>query len=1044
MRVSDVKRYGPQVPHGATLVAAAPAKVAPPPGPTERPVPKLDLAAERRAMLTPLPPSQPGAFEEAPDAAGDYVYEAAGARPLVTGAVCDLKTGDLQPGLGTVRTGLGGALIGDPWNEGVCWKLRGIAPGAYWLGVVYESNRGEIEAPQETFGRLAVYLNGRIVQCSSTSDPVQVAPGVWFAELQALGAEALGPGDEVAVAPQFGAVLRLARLLLHPREPWRGAHRVGLNFGGNWWCQYTALRVNAQTRFLGTDGRPVPCDSEWWGQQQLAASPAELLRDAQGRAVAECLLASPLPAPVTLDYECTIWGYYRQVAGRERARVTLQPHERVARRIPFATTPDDPGYSIAVTFRAVNPPALHWPEADTVALFPGLRQSLPWPDPFSGQHNRRVYFRDPVADVRCRLLLDGQWEMAYTTALEPPPPGPATRGVGEAGGPGPTLTYNPRQVPFPCWAGPDLDTLTPRPHGAYVRRTFDLPPEVSERSVRLVISDVTDEGTAFVNGQRVGNVRGCNTPLVADVTHVLHPGRNEIVVVLRDILAIMDPDYVNAKSPTPSGLYLDAPGLNGTNHVSLGSVSLEMAPPVAAEDVLALPSVRKGSLGARFALANHSGGAVRARVRVTVLDARQPVLELGTQDLDLQPGQATPVALTRPWASPRRWSAEDPHLYVLAVETTDRDTGRRLDLARVRFGFRETWIQGNRIMFNGLPVKLKGTSTRSGFGADCGFQLTRGAPCPDYMDEFGWPGTQDVTGVFNSSSKHNVERDVFWDTARRNLEVAVKRLQNHPSILAWDLSNEWLCFRDYSGGDPKLGARRLRSLREALWQYDPTRWTFYNGDEDLAGLHDNYSFHYHPGSHPPAPGDRLRHERALGLLPRRGLLPAPGPRLPARRGDHPQRLPGHQDPLGREGGHGQGEPVEGGRVHAAGLDQVRRGGRCAVPGGGFRSRAHCLDVETEPRRPPRPGLQLRELLRARARDLPRRLPAPDLHHARHLPPRFSAGRPSGGRTRCTMTCSIRRRWPSSGGCWRRRAPRWPRARTAGRWRPATCSAGPWP
>ena len=89
-----------------------------------------------------------------------------------------------------------------------------------------------------------------------------------------------------------------------------------------------------------------------------------------------------------------------------------------------------------------------------------------------------------------------------------------------------------------------------------------------------------------------------------------------------------------------------------------------------------------------------------------------------------------------------------------------------------------------------------------------------------------------LAAVYNSSSKHNVEREVFWETARNNVLAAAKRIQNHPSIIAWDLSNEWLCFLDYSGGSGELGAKQLRSLTDVLLKQDPTRWTFYNGDED--------------------------------------------------------------------------------------------------------------------------------------------------------------------------------------------------------------------
>ena len=830
LRVSDIQRYGPFAPKGMKLEAPAPvAAVAQAAEATERPVPKLDVPALRKAMVGPWPAPGPN----------DVALEATEAKPFVTGAKFGLG-GTQAPAPPTVSVGFSGYLIGDPWNEGLVWKLagsgtnpptRGVAPGKYWLGVVYESNLKDIEAPQNWWGRLGVYVNGRVVQCATTSNPVQVAPGVWFVETQAAGAETLKPGDEITVMPQVGQTLRVARLVLHRDEPVRGAWRVGTQWGGNWWNLYSSLRVNVQTRFLQADGKPAPSGNIWWGQEQQLPSPQDLKRDAQGRALAEALLANPLPVPVTVDYRCEVRGYYRQLAGEDKARVTLQPHERMTREVPFATTPDDPGYTISASFTAVNPPPLDRPETETITFFPGLRQKLPWPETLSGKHGRRLYFLDPVAGERCVLRLDGRWEMAFTTSLNPPATPPAD------------AKFQPRDVPFSYWMV-KFDKIEPRPHGAYLRRTFELPANLGNRSARLVIAEVCDEATAYVNGQLVGNVRGGNTPLVADATAALRPGTNEIIVVVRDLLAIMDPDYVNKDNPTPSALYLDAPGLFGSGGVAMSNVSLEIAPRVAAEDVLAIPSVRKGALGAKFTLANHTTAPLQATVKATVLDEGRPVFELGTQEVDLKAGESAPLIFDKPWAKPRLWSPDDPHLYVLAIETTDRATGKRLDLARERFGFRESWIAGNQIMLNGLPVKLKGTSTPYGFGADCGFQLTRGAPCPDWMDEFGWPASQPITGVFNSSSKHNVERDVFWQAAQGNMLAAARRDLNHPCILAWDLSNEWLCFLDYGGGSGDLGARRLRGLSEALWKLDPTRWTFYNGDEDLNGLHDNVSLHY--------------------------------------------------------------------------------------------------------------------------------------------------------------------------------------------------------
>ena len=67
---------------------------------------------------------------------------------------------------------------------------------------------------------------------------------------------------------------------------------------------------------------------------------------------------------------------------------------------------------------------------------------------------------------------------------------------------------------------------------------------------------------------------------------------------------------------------------------------------------------------------------------------------------------------------------------------------------------------------------------------------------------------------------------------------------NHPSLIAWDLSNEWLSYLDYGGGDPLMGARRFKAVGDALAAMDPSRWILFDGDGDLHGLWNTYSEHY--------------------------------------------------------------------------------------------------------------------------------------------------------------------------------------------------------
>ncbi len=116
----------------------------------------------------------------------------------------------------TARVGRENRLIRDPDNDGAYWKLAGVKAGRYYVGVWYESGKAGAEAPQNRFGALCVYLNGRLLQLATTSDPLQVAPGVYFAEAQTGQSADIRPGDEIAVLPESIRRMRVARLTLYP------------------------------------------------------------------------------------------------------------------------------------------------------------------------------------------------------------------------------------------------------------------------------------------------------------------------------------------------------------------------------------------------------------------------------------------------------------------------------------------------------------------------------------------------------------------------------------------------------------------------------------------------------------------------------------------------------------------------------------------------------------------------------------------------------------------------------------------------------------
>ncbi len=805
--------------------------------PAKTPSAAGQVAAARRQQIGILPPTQPGVYENQPDAAGRYVYEATSAKPIVEGAVCVVESNKIVKGLSVVK--LGGLVGRGPdglYNEGVYWTLGAIKPGAYGIGVLYHSGDAEREASQGWYAPVQVYLNGRMVQLATHSDPVQVAPGLFFAEVFTGETVALRPGDEIAVGLNRGGAI--VRLTLHKEVPRAtGPHRVATNFGGHQWNPYTALGVNVDAIFRMPGGAEVPYLDALSSHTRRAPNRASLL-DADGKASVDFVFANPLPITVTIAYDCTVRSYFYEIAAQERGEVTVAPHGRAVKTLKYEWREAEPAYLAFASVRGVTPPpfavpraqgGLGWPEHEVYSYFPGHRHALPWPDPYAFRTLRRLVLTKTDLGSHDVLSLDGttEWERALTTDLEPPMPPPDG------------LVFKKVKVPY----SEDVADVKPRPHGVYLRRTINLPENLAGRAYRLELARVQDEATAYVNGRKVGNVRGGNTPLYCDITSALRPGSNELVVVVRGLVAIMNPEYLDKKDPQPNPAYLDAPGLFGANQFALFGASIRSGPAVAAEDIFVVPSVRKQTLAARMTIGNRAAQPVRAVVKATVLDEGKPALVVGEQTVELAAGGTADLTLEAPWKDPRLWGPADPHLYALAVEVRDAATGARLDFQRERFGFRESWIDGPHILFNGIPIRPKGAARIMRLDPDGDFRFTR-MSWGDWADETGMPGGCSMTEIRNNMSQHNATREQFWQAATSNALVAMKPWRNRPSVQAWDLSNEWLCFAAPLVNDIMIPARHMKRLSDSLRAADPTRFTFFNGDEDLRGLLDNFSFHY--------------------------------------------------------------------------------------------------------------------------------------------------------------------------------------------------------
>lgn len=459
----------------------------------------------------------------------------------------------------------------------------------------------------------------------------------------------------------------------------------------------------------------------------------------------------------------------------------------------------------------------------------------------AGEKRPVVLERRIVVSVgpRERLSLDGTWELlaAEEGAAEPPKPG---------GG-------KPTQVP---------GTIPSSPNRHWFLRSFDLPPTMEGRRLRLLFGAVNHKAEVWVNGRRVGEYLGGNVPFEMDVTGFVRPGRNELAVLVTNWTAfctnppqefVVKPfEHPGWKIPPKSII-----GPIGGSFLMTGiwrNVALEATADVYVEDVFVQTSVRRKQI--RVAVTIRNAGAAARRVRMTNLisDRSGPAKDLGTTELQLAAGERREVVVEAPWRNPHLWFLNDPYLYRLT--TTLAEGGKVVDQVATRFGFREVWTEGPRFVLNGVPMKLfatSGWSMNSWEAARAHILRMKAAgtramrlhtqPWEEHIlaaaDELGML-IVDEAGVYCYAPSYAPEDPRFWENYTRHVLAMAKRDRNHPSLAIYSLENEIIS----CGGDKAVWEPGLGRLADALRQVDPTRLITCESDLDPAGKMDIIGMHY--------------------------------------------------------------------------------------------------------------------------------------------------------------------------------------------------------
>lgn len=400
---------------------------------------------------------------------------------------------------------------------------------------------------------------------------------------------------------------------------------------------------------------------------------------------------------------------------------------------------------------------------------------------------------------------------------------------------------------------------------AWYKRSFTVPEGFAGQHVFLRFGAVQFVSEVYVNGTKVGGHYGGWEPFEVEITRACKVGQpNEVMVRAHDVTGVIDQEMEPGKKGR-SGRYIDQ--AQDTVLAPIGSrygvgiresVSLLGRKEVYVEDVFVRTSVRQQELAADLTLKNLSDREHKVRV---ISKVEGTDVTLCDEVVSVRAGSSKTLTVKRPWANPRLWGPEDPHLYHLVTQVSV--DARALDAAKTRFGFREFWVDGPNLVLNGTPMKFLATAGHPRGDLDDNlskasaidfYRRIREAGCVamrlhanvwpktwyEAADEVGMPIIME-SALFCWARSYALSKPKFWENYQRHLEAIVRDHRNHPSIVMTSLENEIL----HCGGErvPET-VHQLAEAGRLVKRLDPTRPIMYDGDGDPEGVADVVNLHY--------------------------------------------------------------------------------------------------------------------------------------------------------------------------------------------------------
>ncbi|WP_152392053.1 glycoside hydrolase family 2 TIM barrel-domain containing protein [Paenibacillus guangzhouensis] len=365
------------------------------------------------------------------------------------------------------------------------------------------------------------------------------------------------------------------------------------------------------------------------------------------------------------------------------------------------------------------------------------------------------------------------------------------------------------------------------PVGSYVKE-FEVPPHFAGQPLYISFQGVESAFYVWLNGQFVGYSEDSFTPAEFDLSAFVQDGVNKLAVEVYQRSTgswLEDQDFWRF-----SGIFRD--------------VYLYTVPKVHVRDVAVQTELdaeyTSGQLKAQFKLEGH----IKGHIVVELLDTdRRPV-----EAVRMDAAKEVSVQIDVPQV--RRWSAEDPQLYLMLVSICD-EHGELVEVVPQQVGFRKFEMIDKVMHLNGKRIVFKGVN-RHEFNSHRGRAITKEDMLFDirtlkqnnlnavrtshYPNQSLWYELCDQYGIY-VIDEMNLESHGSWqkmgavepswvvpgdrpewkDIVMDRAVSMFERDKNHPSILIWSCGNE------------SYGGEVIYQVSQYFRSVDPGRLVHYEG-----------------------------------------------------------------------------------------------------------------------------------------------------------------------------------------------------------------------